>query len=304
MDIRHMQYVNEIVRANSFTKAAQALHITQPTISKAIRNLENELNVELFIRDGKQIKLTDAGQAICTYAQPILQLFDQLQAELNDMTFLNKGSIRIGLPPMAGSNFFPNVFKKFQDRYPGIMIKMIEDGANKIEEYAADGTIDVGVMLAPIQQELFDSYSLFEDQLKVIMHPSHRLVNQEKIELAELANERFILFNSDFALHGRIIAACRSVGFEPHIVYESSQWDFIGEMVGAELGIAMLPSTICQLLKPGKIAVVPLVQPTIPWQLVMAWRKDGYLSLAAREWIRFTKDIFTNPVAQSSEHSY
>jgi DNA-binding transcriptional LysR family regulator len=290
-----MQYMHEIVRLNSFTKAAQALHITQPTISKAIRNLESELHVELFIRDGKQVKLTNAGQAICHYAVPILQLFDQLQAELNDLTYLHKGSIRIGLPPMAGSNFFPSVIKKFQDRYEGITIKMIENGANKIEEFVADGTIDVGVVLSPIQGELFDSFSLVEDQLKVIMPPTHKRAQQKQIELIELKDERFILFNSDFTLHDRIITACRSVGFDPHIVYESSQWDFIGEMVGAELGIAMLPNTICQLLKPDKVRAVSLINPTIPWQLMMVWRKDGYLSLAAREWIHFTKGIFTDP---------
>ncbi|UKS31071.1 LysR family transcriptional regulator [Paenibacillus sp. HWE-109] len=292
MDIRHLQYVHEIVRLNSFTKAAQALHITQPTISKAIKNLEAELNVELFTRDGKQVKLTDAGQAISHYAVPILHLFDQLQGELKDLTYLNKGSIRIGLPPMAGANFFPSVIKKFQKQYEGIAIKMIEDGANKIQGFVEDGSIDVGVVLSPIQEELFESFLLVKDELKVIVPLTHKLASQQQIELIELKNEKFILFNSDFTLHDRIITACRLVGFEAQIVYESSQWDFIGEMVGAELGIAMLPDTICQLLNPEKVKAIPLLNPSIPWQLMMVWRKEGYLSLAAREWIRFTKDIF------------
>ncbi|MCR8630975.1 LysR family transcriptional regulator [Paenibacillus radicis (ex Xue et al. 2023)] len=296
MEIRHLKYITEIMRHNSFTKAAEALHITQPTISKMIKNLENELNIEVFARDGKQIKLTNAGEAIVKHAGPILQLFDGMMTEINDLTYLHKGSIRIGLPPMAGSRFFPEVLKRFQEQYPGISIKMVEDGARKIEESLSDGTLDVGVVLGPVDEEMFDTFRLVEDRLKVIMHPAHKLAQRSQIELVDLAHERFILFSSDFALHDRIINECRAIGYDPHIVYESSQWDFIGEMVGADLGIAMLPDTICRVLDPDKLRAVSLVNPIIPWELVMAWRKEGYLSLAAREWIAFTKKIFNERV--------
>ncbi|UVI27765.1 LysR family transcriptional regulator [Paenibacillus spongiae] len=292
MEIRHLQYITEIVRYNSFTKAADALHITQPTISKMIKNLENELNIELFIRGGKQIKLTDAGKAIHNYAGPILQLFDNLQAEIDDLTYLKKGSIRIGLPPMAGSRFFPGVIKKFQDRYPGITLALVEDGARKVEESVAEGTLDVGVVLWPADPDIFDSFPLVEDRLKVILHPSHPFASREMIGLGELAEERFILFNTEFALHNRIIKECISTGFTPRIVYESSQWDFIGEMVAENLGIAMLPSRICAALHPDKVRSVPLVSPAIPWRLVMVWRREGYLSLATRQWISFTRENF------------
>ncbi|MCQ6560267.1 LysR family transcriptional regulator [Paenibacillus mendelii] len=294
MEIRHLQYIAEIVRRNSFTKAAEALHITQPTISKMIKNLENELNLELFIRDGKQIKLTDAGKAIHSYAGPILQLFDHLQAEINDLTYLKKGNVRVGLPPMAGSRFFPGVIKSFQDRYPGIALTLVEDGARKVEESVAEGILDVGVVLWPVDEELFDSFPLVEDRLKVILHPSHRLASQQQLTLAELAEERFILFNSEFALHSRIIKECISSGFDPHIVYESSQWDFIGEMVAENLGIAMLPSRICDALDPKKVRSIPLVQPIIPWRLIMVWKREGYLSLATRQWISFTREKFNS----------
>jgi DNA-binding transcriptional LysR family regulator len=292
MEIRHLQYVAEIVRCNSFTKAAEALHITQPTISKMIKNLENELNFDVFDRDGKTIKLTDAGKAIYEYAVPILALFDNLQTEINDLTYLKKGSIRIGLPPMAGSSFFPSVIKSFQDRYPGISIKLVEDGAKKVEEHVADGTLDVGVVLWPIDESVFDSFELVSDRLKVVLHPSHPLAANKQITLNELAHDRFIMFNSDFALHDRIINECLSIGFDPHIVYESSQWDFIGEMVAENLGIAMLPDRICQQLDTSKVSTVSLLDPIIPWRLAMVWKRTGYLSLATREWISFNKERF------------
>ncbi|MBB6671381.1 LysR family transcriptional regulator [Cohnella nanjingensis] len=292
MDIRHLQYVTEIARRRSFTRAAESLHITQPTISKMIKNLESELNAELFVRDGKRLRLTDAGETILRHAGPILQGFERLQAELDDLTYLNKGSIRIGLPPMAGANFFPDVFKRFQSRYPGIAIKIAEDGARKTVERLGNGELDAGVVLAPIAEDVFESFPLSDDRMKVILHPSHAMAGRDEIGLAELAAESFILFNNDFALHDRIVEACASRGFAPRIVHESAQWDFIGEMVGAELGIAMLPGTVCRQLSPDKVRAIPLADPVIPWRLAMAWRREGYLSRAAREWIAFTRSAF------------
>jgi DNA-binding transcriptional LysR family regulator len=292
MDIRHLQAISEIVRHNSFTRAADALHVTQPTISKMIKSLEQELNIEIFARDGKQVKLTDAGEAIFKHAGPILQLFDRLVTEINDLTYLHKGSIRLGIPPMAGSSFFPPVIKRFQERYPGIAIQMEEDGALKIEERLADGALDVGVVLLPIDREEFDWFPIVEDRLNVLVQPAHRLASRKRIELAELEGEPFILFNNDFALHDRILRECRAIGFEPRVAYESTQWDFIGELAGAGLGVAMLPDTVCRSLHPDKVRAVPLVRPVIPWHLAMAWRRDGYLSLAAREWIQFTREAF------------
>lgn len=303
MDLRHLQAIVEIVRHNSFTRAAEALHVTQPTISKMIKNLENELRIEIFARDGKHVKLTDAGEAIVRHAGPILQSFDNLVTEINDLTYLNKGSIRIGLPPMAGSSFFPPVIKSFQERYPGISIRMVEDGARRIEEGIADGSLDVGVVLLPVDEVAFESFPIVEDRLKVILHPSHPLAERSRIELAELEGEPFILFNNDFALHERIVRECRAIGFEPRIACESSQWDFIGELAAAGLGVAMLPETICRAIPPSKARTVPLVNPIIPWQLVMAWKRDGYISLAAREWIRFTRDVFASSFSSSSSSS-
>ncbi|MED4599799.1 LysR family transcriptional regulator [Paenibacillus validus] len=295
MELRHLQYIAEIVRCNNFTRAAENLNVTQPTISKMIQNLEKELNADIFVRSGRQIQLTDVGEAILQHSGPILQMFESLKTEINDLTFLNKGSIRIGLPPMAGSSFFPDVIKKFQDRYPGITMKMVEDGASKIERSIEEGLLDVGILLWPVDQAVFDSFPIVRDQLKVVMHPAHRLADRERIELAELELERFIFFNSHFAMHDRIKNACRSAGFVPRIVSESSQWDLIREMVRADLGIAFLPGTICRLLDPNKVKAISLVSPEIPWQPVMAWRREGYQSLAAREWIAFTKQIFAEP---------
>jgi DNA-binding transcriptional LysR family regulator len=124
----------------------------------------------------------------------------------------------------------------------------------------------------------------------LVVHPEHRLARRGSVPLGELREESFILFRDDFALHDRIPAACIRAGFQPNVVFESSQWDFISEMVAADLGIAMLPETVCRNLDSRRIAVVPLEPPGIPWHLAMIWRKDAYMSYALREWVRFAQE--------------
>ncbi|OXM86469.1 LysR family transcriptional regulator [Paenibacillus rigui] len=292
MDIRHLQYVLELARTNSFTKAAEALHITQPTLSKMIKNLEEELGIELFLRIGKRVELSEEGRAILGKAQDIVNSFHDLEREIHDLTHLQKGSIRIGLPPMAGSSFFPKVMQRFRDKYPGVTIHMVEDGSLKIEAEVASGHLDMGVVLLPTDAELFETYTIIKEQLKLVVHPSHPFADRKEVPLAELAEETFILFSEDFALHDRIITECVRAGFRPQVLYKSSQWDFIGEMVAANLGIALLPEPICRVLNPARVRILPLVHPTLPWHLAMIWRKQMYLSFAAREWIRLTQECF------------
>lgn len=292
MDIRDLLYVMELARHRSFTKASEALHITQPTLSKMIKNLEEELGVQLFSRVGRQVDLTDAGRVILEQAGTIVDAFRNLTSELHDLTHFNKGLIRIGLPPMVGANFFPRIMSRFRSRYPGLVIRLVEAGSKKVEAEVADGSLDMGVVLLPTDEELFDTFPIVQERLRLIVHPAHPLADQESVSLANLWEEAFILFREDFALHDKIISECKQAGFQPNVLYESSQWDFIVEMVAAGLGIALLPEVICRSLHPSRVRVLDLATPVIPWNLAMIWRKKSYLSFAAREWIRFTRELF------------
>lgn len=293
MDIRHLQYFLEVARHNSFTKAAQSLYITQPTISKMIRNLEEEIGVELFERVGKRVTLTDAGWVLYSQAEVMVKSFENMTVHLNDLMELKKGRIRIGLPPMVGASFFPRVIGRFREQYPGITLELFENGAKKVEADVEAGALDIGVVLLPINDDVFDSFSFVKESIQLVVHPSHPLAGRKEVSLAELGEERFLLFREDFTLHNRIIEACVQVGFQPHIVYKSSQWDFLSEMVAANIGITLLPETICKELDQDRVTVLPLVDPVIPWHLGMVWRKGAYLSYAAREWIRFTQDMLS-----------
>ena len=206
MDIRHLQYFLKVAQLKSFTKAAQALYVTQPTISKMVKSIEEELGVVLFNRFGKQVELTDAGQIIFIQAQDIVHSFQHLSSELDNLMNLKKGHIRIGLPPMIGSSFFPKVLGKFREQYPDVTIQLVEDGAKKVEIDVENGVLDIGVVLFPTNGEMFDSFSLVKEKLMLLVHPSHWLADREVVSLSELAHEPFVFFREDFALHDRYLS--------------------------------------------------------------------------------------------------
>lgn len=288
MDIRHLEYFLEVVRQGSFSKAATRLHITQPSISKMIKSLEDEVGVTLLHRGAKQVELTDAGRALQEHAQQIVALFQNLSAELADVTHLYKGKIRIGMPPISGSTVFPRALGEFKKAYANINIEMYEYGSKKIAEALNEGALDVGVVCTlPDKADSFGMLSFVRDPLRVIVHPSHRLAAYGAVDFAALAPEPFVLYRDDFSLHDQILKRCRQAGFQPQVICETSQRDFMTQMVAANLGIALLPGKICEALDPASIVTVPLADPQLYLEMAVIWRKDRYLSFAARRWLSF-----------------
>lgn len=292
MDIRHLEYFTEVARHKSFTKAAQVLHITQPTISKMIKALEEELGVTLFCRSARQIELTDAGVAVFNQAQQILSSFQNLTFELNDVMNIKKGNIKIGLPPIASSSVFPRIIGEFNKAYPAISLQIIEVGSKMVEHGVEDGTLDIGVVCTlPTKEDVFDMFSLVRDPLMLVINSDHRLAERDTVSFADLKEESFVLYREDFSLHDRIVEKCLQCGFHPKVVCESSQRDFMTEAAAANLGVALLPKKICSELDGKRVRAIPLAEPAIYLHLAVIWKKDKYMSFAAREWLKFTSEL-------------
>ncbi|SDJ84669.1 cidABC operon transcriptional activator CidR [Sediminibacillus albus] len=292
MDIRHLKYFIEVAHFKSFTRAADHLFITQPTISKMIKNLESELGVELFDRSRKKLILTDAGRVILEQAQTIDKAFDNLQTELDDLLGLQKGHIRIGLPPIMDAERVIRILGEFHQLYPHITFQLLENGTKKIEEDINQDNLDVGITVLPTSEENFHYFSFKQEELRVVVPPTHHLASRKQIKLEELKDEQIILFNKDFALNDRISSACKEAGFLPTVVSESTQWDFIGKMIAADLGISILPYSVSQLLMED-VKTIKVISPTIEWDLAFIWRKNHYLSYATKEWLKFTQERLT-----------
>lgn len=289
MDIKQLQYFIEVAKFNSFTRAADDLYITQPTISKMIKSLETELGVTLFDRSKKQLVLTDAGKVILDQAKLVDKAFSNLESTVDNLKELRTGKIRIGLPPIINLQNFFRIVGLFHEQYPGITFHIEESGSKKIEEDIENSLLDVGVIVLPTQNDLFEHFPLMEDDLRLIIHPYHPLEKHEVVDLIQLEQESFILFNKDFALNDRILQSCKKVGFKPHIISESAQLHFIEEMVANKLGVSLLPASICGKLGPN-VKTIKVVNPAISWSLAIIWGKHHYIPCAAKKFLEFTQE--------------
>lgn len=284
-----MKYVLEVAKQQNVTKAAENLHMTQPTLSKIIKNLEDELGVTLFDRSGKYVKLTDSGSAAMQQIRTIIQAVDDLYVKLEDVANLKTGTIKIGLPPVISSVFFPRIVASFQKHYPRIDFQIVEEGAKKVEQLIMDGHIDLGVVISPVDEACFEVMPFIEQRLALVIHKSHRLAGRETVSLSELREEPYIVFPRGFGVRDHIMKACHRVGFEPKIVYESSQWDLLAEMVAENLGISIMPEAICKKIASKEVLTLGLQDPVIPWHLIIIWRKEKYLSFAIRQFMKFAQ---------------
>lgn len=294
LDIRHLEYFAEVAKHLSFTKAASTLHVSQPSLSKAIQNLEGELGVPLFYRSPKQLELTDAGKAVLINTKNVLDAFHNLTSELNNIAELKKGEVKIGIPPIMGAAFFSALISQYKETSPLIDIHLTEVGSKVIKEGVEDGNLDIGLICnIPIKNDSFEVIKLLKDPLMVIVHKENPLAANQVISFSQLENEPFILYRKDFSLHDRILDVCLKNEFTPNVVCETSQKDFIVEMVGAKLGIALLPSKICQELK-NDIVAIPFEHPEIYLELGMIWKKNKYQSFAVQEFIDIAKKFTGN----------
>ncbi|SKC92573.1 LysR family transcriptional regulator [Maledivibacter halophilus] len=287
MDIKHLKCFVTVAEYLSFTKASEILHITQPTISKMVKTLEDELCKTLFHRSPK-IELTDVGKVLFKQAKEILILFDNIESELEDVIAIKKGIIKIGIPPIIGASFFPKIIGEFKRKYPYIDIQMVEVGSKKIERLVDEGTLDIGIVCtAPIQKDTLNMFPFVKSPLMLIVNPNHKLNKKEIVKYKDLKDESIVLYGKDFSLYDVITNRCIENNFYPKIVCESSQRDFIVEMVAEGIGVSFLDEKTYSKINTKSITALKLEAPSIYLHLFVIWKKNRYISFAAKEWLKF-----------------
>ncbi|HEX4500431.1 MAG TPA: LysR family transcriptional regulator [Scandinavium sp.] len=284
MDIRTLRYFVEVVQQQSFTRAAEKLFVTQPTISKMLKNLEDELNCTLLIRDGRKLLLTDTGRVVFDRGLTILAEFRQLEAELSDINHLHGGLLRLGIPPMVGM-LMAGPISLFRQRYPGVELKIAEFGGLTVQQAVMNGELDVAMTALPVDEESgLSTLPLFSHPLCVLVPRSGDWLNVESISPEQLAAHPLLIYNEDFALSRQLMQLFTDHDVKPRIAVRSGQWDFLAAMVQAGVGVAILPEPICQRLDKNTLRWIPL-DSELHWQLGMIWREGTYLSHSAQAWL-------------------
>ncbi|AMW81928.1 LysR family transcriptional regulator [Pseudomonas sp. TH34] len=294
MNLRTLLAFVEVVRQGSFSQAAEVVSLTQSTVSKAVKTLEDELGTPLFNRIGHKSELTAAGEIAYRRALVLLAERSDLVAEINDLLGLKRGVLRIGLPPVGSGVLFAAMFALYRQRYPEIEIELIEHGSKKLGECLEAGEVDLAALLVPVAGE-FEYQDVRVEPLMVVMPIDHPLAGRKSVDFSDLADSPFILFEAGFALNRIILTACERRGVVPRVTARSAQIDFIVDLVAAGLGVAFLPSMLAYKHLHAGIALIQLDEPQTDWHIALAWRRQAHLPPAARAWLDLALEMGNVP---------
>ncbi|ARP96492.1 LysR family transcriptional regulator [Bordetella genomosp. 13] len=294
MELRPLRALVEIVRQGGFSQAARAVHATQPTVSKAVRQLEDELGMALLDRQAQPPRLTQAGEIVYRRAVSMLAEREDLRAELDELRGLKRGTLRLGLPPLGSASLFAPLFVRFRSRYPAIDISLVEHGSRRLEEMVMAGELELAASLTPVPADC-EWQPVAREPLMALLPPDHPRARDSRVGLRDLRDSPFILFEGGFALNRILEQACRRAGFSPTTAARSGQIDFIIALVAAGLGVAFLPRMEVQSRRHGGVRVVPLEDRGTDWEMGLIWRRGGHLSPAAQAWLALTRQARPAP---------
>jgi DNA-binding transcriptional LysR family regulator len=229
--------------------------------------------------------LTDTGQVVFERGLVILDEFRQLEAELTDINHLNKGQLRLGIPPMVGM-MMAGPISLFRQRYPGVELKVSEFGGLTVQQAVMNGELDLAMTALPVEEESgLATLPLFSHPLCVLVPRSGEWLEQTSVSPEQLAAHPLLIYNEDFALSRQLMQLFNQHNVKPRIAVRSGQWDFLAAMVQAGVGVAILPEPICERLDAKTLRWLPL-ESELHWQLGMIWREGVYLSHSAQAWLK------------------
>jgi DNA-binding transcriptional LysR family regulator len=284
-----LQYVIQLALDKNFSRAAEKLHIAQPSLSQQIAKLERELGILLFQRNTNSVDLTYAGSIFAERAQKILDLVAQLQQEMDDISQMRKGRLMIGSLPITGAHVWPMVLPVFQQRYPEIEIVLVEETTAVLEQLTASGQTDVSLLTLPMHEKSLDYIPLIEEEIYLALPPKHPLTEQKDgVSLSSVASEPFILLKKGQGFRETSIKLCEDAGFTPKVVFESSNIETVQSLVAAGMGVAFVPQMVARAgWSQHAPAYVTIKEPYTPYRtIVIAHKRDRYLSRAADVFIR------------------
>lgn len=295
LSFKSLQCFVTLVKTKSFTRTAEQLYLTQPTISKILQQLEEQLQVQLLVKPEhgrkRQVELTEIGQRIYQHALELLQAEQNIFLEIENYQQLKTGTLKLGVPPL-GSQLLTTALFDYHQQWPEIELAFLEVGSKGIEQALMNNELDVGVLLHPFDQQIFNSIELCNYPLMVLLRRDATWATRKKIYLEELQHQSFLMFPENFSLNRIILDACEQHGFYPSIACRTSQWNLLADMVLQRMGIALLPQYYTDMLDPDLFAAIPLEKPNIQWHLAMAWKKNLPVSPAVQAWLHVIDQHF------------
>lgn len=284
MLLRHIRYLLAVAKHRNFTRAAEALHVSQPTLSQQIRQLEDMLGTPLFDRSGRTVQLTDAGEAYIRYAQRALQDLEAGKRAIHDVRELNRGALRLAMTPTFTAYLIGPLLEKYNRRYPNVTLNVIEMSQDRMEALLSEDELDVGIAFNDVQSPDIEAQALFVEALAMVVGKTHsHAKTRAPLTLREFRNETLVLLNSDFATRHYIDRYCRQHGIAPRIVIEANSISAVIELVSRSKLATILPADIARDHK--ELCLVDLKPAPPKRTAALLLRKEAYRSAATQAFI-------------------
>jgi LysR family transcriptional activator of glutamate synthase operon len=286
VELRQLVYFDAVVRYGGFTRAAQRLHVAQPAVSAQIKQLETELGTTLLQRTTRRVTLTQAGELFLARARQALEQLDRARADLDELSTVQRGQVRIGATMILGSLDLPSALAQFRRRYPGVSLALQTGLIAELLDALHAGEVDL--VLGPVHPGLpahFLADPLVDESLVLVTAPGHPLATGlaagRVVTLAAVRDEPFVCLRAGSGLHAILCAAAAGEGFVPRIEFETYSPASIRELVAAGLGVALLAASAARTPGPA-IGVHRLDRP--PWHppIGLVWARGRPLTPAAK----------------------
>ncbi|WP_438310225.1 LysR family transcriptional regulator [Streptomyces sp. HUAS TT3] len=285
MQFQQLVYFVAVAETRHFTRAAERVHVAQPSLSQQIKALERELGAELFSRARGNIALTDAGEALLPLARRILADADTARLEVQELAQLRRGRVRLGATPSVCTGLLPDVLRAFHTEHPGIELLIEESGSLDLVRELARGALDLALIALPLPPSApaLDTVELLTEDLVVVS--SAQLPppgGGGPLTVSGLRDEPMVMFRHGYDLRDLTVAACRAEGFEPVFTVEGGEMDAVLGFVRAGLGVAVVPAMVVGHAGPG-LRRTPLEGTPLRRTIALAHRTDVAPPRAARE---------------------
>ncbi len=288
MELRQLEYFCSVANYLNFTRAAEALHVSQPAITSSVKALEEELHVNLFIRERKRIRLTAEGRI---FLEKILPVLNQLKQTTTDMQLISEHSrsiLNLGVAPVSGSRLLHSLYGMFLKVHPDVTANVYEMGSYGLLEAIDSNQIELAYMV--ILDDVKEKYAFLpieDSSIHVVVGRGHALADQKEISMEQLRDVPVILLPSHSFIGRKVLECYAAANIVPRVLCEPQQMSTVFNLVADEAAISFVLGD--QFLKHScldQLISIPL-KPTIPYAAGFVWKKDRQLSAAARTCIEF-----------------
>lgn len=277
--LRQLEYFLAIADTLHFSKAAEKLFVTQPTLSHQLAELETHLGKALFDRSGKNIRLTQVGQVFHAYAKRTVDELAAGCAALEELDALRRGHLVIGASQSFTRKLLPPVIAEFMRTYPDVRLTVKEMMAPMIEEELAAGDLHMGIAFVPARLEETAVESLFTERLMLVVGTAHRLAARKRVRLADLAREPLVLMTRDYYTRTLVDRYFDQLGLQPNIVCETNALGLMMDLAAASRVVTLLPESTID--PSARVAVIPVFEPVPIRVTALLWSKRHHRTIAA-----------------------